>query len=146
MFAYLYPQLVREGIDLIGAAELIDYPGQFAGATLVDWVTGKPNARYWVVKLLRDHFGPGDTLVQTDHPLQVISAQAFITAKGERKLLLVNKRDHEVTLALPVAAGARTKMDFVDPTTGFEPPGSRELTDRSVTLLPQAVAVITLKP
>ena len=146
MFAYLYPQLVREGIDLIGAAELIDYPGQFAGATLVDWVTGKPNARYWVVKLLRDNFGPGDTLVETGHPPQMVSAQAFVTPKGERKILLVNKRDHEVSLDLPVSADARTKMDFVDPTTGFEPPGSTVLTGNRVTLRAQAVAVITLKP
>jgi hypothetical protein len=145
MFAYLYPQLVREGIELIAAAELIDYPGQFAGATLVDWVTGRPNARYWVVKLLRDNFGPGDTLVETGHPPQVVSAQAFITPKGERKILLVNKRDHEVSLTLPVSADAQTKMEYVDPTTGFEPPGSMVLTGNRVTLRAQAVAVLTLK-
>jgi hypothetical protein len=146
MFAYLYPQLVREGIDLIAAAELIDYPGQFAGSTLVDWVTGKPNARYWVVKLLRDNFGPDDTLVATGQPSPMVSAQAFITPKGDRKILLVNKREHEVILALPVSADATAKMDYVDQTTGFEPPGSMLLTGNRVTLRPQAVAVITLKP
>jgi hypothetical protein len=146
MFAYLYPQLVREGIDLIGAAELIDYPGQFAGATLVDWVTGQPNARYRVLKLLRDNFGPGDTLVQTGLPSPFVAAQAFVTPKGERKLLIVNKRDHEVTLTLPVATSAQSQMDYVDPTTGSQPPGSTVLTGNSITLRSQAVAVITLKP
>jgi hypothetical protein len=145
MFAYLYPQLVREGIDLIGAAELIDYPGQFAGATLVDWVTGKPNARYWVVKLLRDNFGPGDALVQTSNPSQSFSAQAFVTPKGERKLLLVNKRDHEVTLTLAIPSDANSKMEYVDQTTGYGPPAPLALTGSLVTLRSQAVAVITLK-
>jgi hypothetical protein len=32
---------------------------------MVDWNTGQPNARYWVLKLLRDNFGPGDKLVET---------------------------------------------------------------------------------
>ncbi len=146
MFAYLYPQLVREGVDLIGAAELIDYPGQFAGATLVDWVTGRPNARYWVVKLLRDNFGPGDALVQTGSPSQAVSAQAFVTAKGEKKLLLVNKRDREIALALPLSANSRSRLDYVDPTTGFEPPRSTVLTGNLVTLRPQGVAVVTLQP
>ncbi len=142
MFAYLYPQLVRIGIDIIAAAELIDYPGQFAGATLVDWETGKPNARYWVVKLLRDHFGPGDTLVETGHPRQMMLAQAFITSRGEHKILLINKRNNPITLKLP--DGARGKMDYVDQTTGFNPPGSLELEEATITLRPQAVAVVTL--
>jgi len=142
MFAYLYPQLVRVGVDIIAAAELIDYPGQFAGATLVDWETGKPNARYWVVKLLRTHFGPGDNLVETSHPEQVVLAQAFVTPQEQRKILLVNKRNHPITVSIPRVAGS--KMEFVDPTTGFDPPASVELKETRVTLQPQSVAVITL--
>jgi hypothetical protein len=142
MFAYLYPQLVQVGVDIIAAAELIDYPGQFAGATLVDWDTGRPNARYWVVKLLRDNFGSGDRLVDTRHPEQVLLAQAFITPKGERKILLVNKRNREITVSIPDGAGS--KIDFVDQTTGFNPPASLELKEASVTLRPQAVAVVTV--
>jgi len=51
LFAYLYPRLVEKGVDYIGAAELIDYPGQAADTTLVDWNTGRPNARYWAMRL-----------------------------------------------------------------------------------------------
>jgi hypothetical protein len=47
---YVYGHLAQMGIDVVGAAELIDYPGQFAATTLVNWETGQPNARYWVVE------------------------------------------------------------------------------------------------
>jgi hypothetical protein len=32
---------------------------------MVDWTNGKPNARYWVLKLVKNNFGPGDTLLGT---------------------------------------------------------------------------------
>lgn len=142
MFAYLYPQLVQLGIDIIGAAELIDYPGQFPGTTLVDWESGKPNARYWVVKLLRENFGPGDVLVHTEGPEEAGLAQGFVTAKGERKILVVNKRDRELRLTVTGAAGA--KMSYVDQTTGFNPPSAQTVSAETIVLRPQAVAVITL--
>ncbi|HEY4969425.1 MAG TPA: hypothetical protein VII35_05930, partial [Steroidobacteraceae bacterium] len=64
VFAYLYAKLAVLGVDVVGASELIDSPGIVAASTLVDWDTGRPNARYWVTRLLRENFGPGDTLVR----------------------------------------------------------------------------------
>lgn len=142
MWAYLYPQLVALGVDVIGAAELIDYPGQFAPTTLVDWKTGKPNARYWVVKLLRQNFGPGDALVHTEGLDQDGYAQGFVTPRGEHKLLLVNKRNRPLSLNVPGAKGA--KISYVDQTTGFEPPATTTVAGDTVDLRPQAVAVLTL--
>jgi len=144
MFAHIYPKLVREGIDYIAAAELIDYPTQVAATTLVDWNTGQPNARYWVTKLLHDSFGPGDYLVETSSKSQLITAQGFLTAGGQRKLLLVNERDYEVKVNIPGVAGAR--MDYVDKTTGSNPPEFRLLSDATIVLSPRQVAVVTLKP
>src|SRR5207248_7804868 len=69
MWAYTFGNLAVMGIDAVHASELIDYPGQFASTTLVNWDTGEPNARYWVAKLLRDNFGPGDKLVQPQLPV-----------------------------------------------------------------------------
>jgi hypothetical protein len=142
MFAYVYPRLVEDGIDVIGAAELIDYPGQYPGTTLVDWQSGKPNARYWVVKLLKENFGPGDKLAATKSPDDTVLAQGFLSPKGEHKILLVNKRNHDISVSLPGAANS--KIEYVDQTTGWEPPGSAILRNDSVTLRPQAVAVVTL--
>ena len=32
---------------------------------MMNYNTGKPNARYWVLKLIKDNSHPGDTLVAT---------------------------------------------------------------------------------
>ena len=47
---------------------------------MIDWVNGKPNARYWVLKLIKDNFQPGDTLVETTGDTSAgVTAQAFDT-------------------------------------------------------------------
>eukprot|EP01047_Picozoa_sp_COSAG01_P065398 COSAG01_NODE_8829_length_2646_cov_1.828818_2_plen_134_part_00 len=38
---------------------------QFPGVSLLDWETGRGNAKYWVLMLLLEHFAPADTLWQT---------------------------------------------------------------------------------
>ena len=82
MWAYTYAHLAEIGVDIVGAAELIDYPGQFAATTLVDWETGKPNARYWVVKLLHDNFGPGTNSLPRS-PCQIISMRRALCPPAE---------------------------------------------------------------
>jgi hypothetical protein len=155
MYAYIYAQLALLGIDVAHESELIDYPSQYAGTTLVDWETGRPNARYWVLKLLVDNFRPGDKLVETGFSLPAppeagdeptarnyVYAQGFLTRDGQRKILLVNKRDRSFEVAIPEGKGAR--VAYVDQTTGFEPPATTTLKDNLLTLRGLAVAVVTL--
>src|SRR5580692_6340400 len=59
--------------------------------------TGKPNARYWVLKLIHDNLGPGDALVNTDVAGDGVVAQAFVTGRGKR-VLLINRSNRPVTL------------------------------------------------
>ena len=66
MYAYIFGNLTSMGVDVAGESQLVGYPTQFPGVTMIDWTTGKPNARYWVLKLLRDNFGPGNRLVASD--------------------------------------------------------------------------------
>lgn len=148
VWAYLYGKLAAQGVDILTAAELIDYPGQFAGTTLVNWDTGEPNARYWVVKLLHDNFGPGDKLVapnkvdedmQPDPGVQVY-AQGFITPQGIRKVLLVNKRDRALVVSLAGATGG-TEQRVDQSTTAAA--AARRLTHDRVDLPPSAVTVVT---
>ena len=65
MYAYLFGEMTRLGIDVAGESQLVGYPTQFPSVSMVDWTNGKPNPRYWVLKLLKDNFGPGDKLVDT---------------------------------------------------------------------------------
>ncbi|MFI5715040.1 hypothetical protein [Nocardia sp. NPDC051750] len=104
--SYLWSNLTALGIDLVGIAEFMDYPGMIPGVSLIDWETGAPNARYHALALLLRNFGKGDALVTTTtgapgYPDPRLHAQAFLTATGDRKLLLVNKTAYPVAVALP---------------------------------------------
>ena len=92
LYAYVYLETMRLGIDIVGESQLVGYPTQFPSVSLIDCSTGRANARYSVLKLIHDHFGPGDKLVRTRLGSQGVDAQAFVTAKG-RALLLINKRN-----------------------------------------------------
>jgi len=111
--------------------------------SLENWENGQPNARFWVLKLLRDHFGPGDKLVGTSQPGPYVYAQAFATRNGRRRLLLVNWRNREIEIEVPQAEGAT--MQFVDQTTAFDPPASATLSSDTVKLGGYAVAVVDFR-
>lgn len=97
MYAYMFLELTKIGVDVAGESQLVGYPTQFPDVSMMNWENGKPNARYWVLKLLINNFGPGDKLVSTSwhggstngQPSSVAS-QAIITKKG-KKILLINK-------------------------------------------------------
>ena len=112
MYAYLYIELAKLQIDIVGESQLVGYPTQFPSVSMMNWDNNKPNARYWVLKLLKDNFGPGDKLVETSLPESIgsdVAAQAFVTAKG-KKLLLVNKRDHAIDVPLPAGSEHATAI------------------------------------
>jgi hypothetical protein len=142
MYAYLFAELTQQGIEVVGESQLVGYPTQYPSVSMVDWNTGQPNARYWVLKLLHDNFGPGDKLVATANPTSFVYAQAFLTRDGRRKVLLINKRDRMAEFSLPGGAGAHE--DYVDQTTAFHPPASAQLNGDVITLRGLAVAVVTL--
>ena len=113
---------------------------------MVDWNTGKPNARLWVLRLLRENFGPGDKLVETDPFDQVVApylySLAVVKADGKRRILLVNKRNSRSMLRY--LAQPEDQEDYVDQTTAFDPPASAKLTSDTLTLNGLSVAVVTL--
>jgi len=140
LFAYVYAGLAAQGIDIVGESQLVGYPGQFPSVTMIDWKNGRPNARYWVLKLLVDHFHPGDRLVATSVNGGDVYAQGFMTPAG-RTLLLVNRRNRAVEVTLP-AAGAVAQV--VDEATGENPPRESHPAERALQLAPFAVAVVSL--
>lgn len=109
IFAYLYAGLAEQGIDVLGASQLLGYPSQFPSVSLLDWHTGHPNARYEVLQLLQQNFGPGDSVIKTSFRSSDVYAAAYITSRGTRKLLLVNKRNLPIAIEDADLAGATTQ-------------------------------------
>jgi hypothetical protein len=145
MYAYIFAQLTRIGVDVAGESQLVGYPTQFPSVSMVDWNTGQPNARYWVLKLLHENFGPGDKLVEiapsgASNPY--VYSLAAVTRDGQRRVLLVNKRNRPIDVSI---AGAKSGQEgYVDQSTALRPPAARKLESDRITLNGFAVAVVTL--
>ncbi len=143
LYGYLFIELAKQGIDVIGESQLVGYPSQFPSVSMIDWTNGKPNARYWVLKLIRDNFHPGDRLAPTHlgRGASGLAAQAFVTPHG-KKLLLVNKRNREQEIALPGAPGGAA-LSTVDEASGEQPARNSQQTGPTVRLAPFAVTVVS---
>ena len=143
MYAYIYLELAKIGIDVAGESQLVGYPTQFPDVSMMNWENGKPNARFWVLKLLRDNFGPGNYIVSTDLNTPEVGAQGFKTRDG-RKILLINKRNAEINIQLPADA-KDALVSFVDINTNENPPSQNQLSGSIIKLKPFSVAVIKFK-
>ncbi len=109
----------------------------------MNYVTGDPNPRFWVLKLLKDNFGPGDQLVETSLKSSDITVQGFET-KGGKKLLVINKRNHPQDLPLPQdATGSR--VSFVAPSSKDHAATEEKLEGGTLHLEPFEVAVVLWK-
>ena len=139
MFAYIYIELAKMGIDVLGESQLVGFPTEFPSVTMIDWKNGQVNARFLVLKLLKENFAPGDKMVGTLSNSKEIAAQAFICGNN-KKLLLINKRKKEIQIELPIEAKGATVYS-VDISTGNRIAESR-LADGKITLLPFGVSVI----
>ena len=146
LYAYLYVELSQLGVDVIGESQLVGYPSQYPSVSMIDYTNGKPNARYWVLKLIVDNFHPGDRLVATSaqgNDAGRLLAQAFATAHG-RSLLLVNKANATIQLTLPSDL-ASADFATVDAATVDDPPRTGTLSGTALTLAPFAVTVLSAK-
>jgi hypothetical protein len=133
LYAYVYIHL----------AQLVGYPTQFPSVSMMNWIDNKPNARFWVLKLIKDNFHAGDTLVKTDLDGTAspdVEAQAFITPMG-RKLLLCNKRDRAIEV--PLTDADKASALTVDLGTGDGPARSIKPADGKIKLDPFAVTVVS---
>jgi len=142
LYAYVYGNLSRLGINALAESALAQLPGFYPSVTMVDWSTGQPNARYWVLKLIRQNFGPGDVVVEASSASPDVYAQGFITPDGKRKVLLVNKRDRPFRVSMPGSSGG--DVQYVDQQTGSNPARDARVSADTLTLGGFAVAVVTL--
>jgi hypothetical protein len=141
MYAYIFGELSELGIDVAGESQLVGYPTQFPSVTMVDWETGKPNARFWVLRLLKNNFGPDDKIVETGFSSGDVYALPVVTRTGKHRVLLVNKRERAATVDVPDAVGA--EMEYVDMTTDGQASESTKIKSEKVSLGGYSVAVLT---
>jgi hypothetical protein len=113
VFASLYAGLSAQGVDLLGASQLVGYPTQFPSVTLLNWSTGAPNARYRVLEMLHDNFGPGDAMVQATTATRGIAVSAYV-CRGRRRILLINQRPQPAILRLQVWKNAEAEHVGID--------------------------------
>ena len=135
-FAYLFPQLAIEGVDILGQSQLMGYPPipasqfpanggdplppQFASVSEIDWESGQGNARYWLLKLLIEHFGIGDKIVKTTFTeSERFYAQGFVDIQGVNKILIVNKVNNNTMVTFNGINGG--KLYVVDEDSGNGP-------------------------
>lgn len=143
MYAYLYMQGELMNIDVLGESQLVGYRSQFPSVSMINYETGAPNPRLWVLKLLKENFAPGDKLVETTNSSPDFAVQAFATTTG-RKLLILNKRNREEAVTLPPDVDGAT-ITMVAPSTGDGPAARQKITGRSISLQPFEVAVLTYR-
>lgn len=149
LYAYLYVELAKLGVDVIGESQLVGYPSQYPSVSMMDYNNGKPNARYWVLKLIKDNFHPGDKLVAEkerkegdDSPSDVL-VQGFTTPQG-KKVLLANRANSSKTVVLDQDL-QNASILTVDEQTGDEAPRADKAQGANLQLAPFAVAVLSLK-
>ena len=144
LYGYLFVELSKLGVDVIGESQLVGYPSQFPSVSMIDYNNGKPNARYWVLKLIKDNFHPGDKLVgneeQKDGSSDVM-VQGFITPQG-KKVLLVNKTNTEKTMKVGSDL-ENASLLTVDEATGDDEPRSGKVDGGEVKMAPFAVTVLS---
>jgi hypothetical protein len=143
LYAYLYVALAQQGIEVAGESQLVGYPSQYPSVSMMDWKTAKPNARYWVLRLIHDHFHPGDKLVATTPGDANFAAQAFITPAG-REILLVNKRNRAIRVALPAALAVQQAW-VVDEASGEGPARTVAVEGSTQEMAPFAVMVVRVR-
>jgi hypothetical protein len=139
LYADLFIELSRLQIDVVGESQLVGYPTQFPSVSMMDWMSNRPNARFWVLKLIKDSLHPGDKLVETKLNSKDIGGQAFVTPEG-RKLLLVNKRNREQVVAVPNSENV--KVLAVDPDSAENPARPIDVVKGTIHLAPFAVTVV----
>lgn len=139
LYAYLFGNLASLGIEVVSESQLVGYPSQFPSVSMVDWTTGNGNPRFRVLQLLKNHFGPGDKLVETLVKNRYVYAQGFITRVGTHKVLLVNKRNR--TFEIPLNTPG-VSIEYVDQESGSKIVSSNGPLDK-VVLNGFGVAVVT---
>ncbi len=146
MYAYIFGEFTRIGVDVAGESQLVGYPTQFPSVSMVDWNDGTPNPRFRVLQLLHDNFGAGDKVVEIEggpfSSSPFVYSLAVVGKDGKKRVLLVNKRDRVMKVTVSGASGG--DETYADQTTGAQPPATLKLSSDEVVLNGYSVSAVAL--
>ncbi len=147
LYSYLFVELSKLGVDVIGESQLVGYPSQFPSVSMMDYNNGRPNARYWVLKTIKENFRPGDKLVtasgQPAGSSSDVEIQGFLTPQG-KKVLLVNRTNFEKAVKVS-SEFEHAQSVTVDEATGDGEPRRAQVLGAELKLAPFAVTVLTVQ-
>ncbi|KAH3756473.1 glycosyl hydrolase family 39 [Pelomyxa schiedti] len=145
LYAYIFSNLGKQGIEYVGESQLVGYPTQFPSVSMMNWDTGEPNARYWVLSMLLSYFpsktGSNYKLTGTTCTNKEVYAQGYILPDKSRVILLVIKTDQDYEITINGATSCT--LEYVDESTGDSPPAKIQLTSDTFTLKAFTVAILT---
>jgi len=147
VYAYFFIELTKQGIDYIGESQLVGFPTQYPDVSMINYTNSKPNARFWVLKLIKDNIHAGDKLVETgidNNGNGDVHAQGFVSANGGKKILILNKRNKSITIKLP-AGYAGAKISTIDAASGDNAAIEGTVKGDSIELKPFAVSLVALE-
>jgi hypothetical protein len=145
IYAYFFIELTKLGIDVIGESQLVGFPTQFPDVSMINYENNKPNARYWILKLIKDNISPGAILIKTNieaNKGEDLLAQAFID-HGVRKILLLNKRNKSISVKLPTGYKGG-EINTLDSISGDNEAVKSLIDNETIELKPFAVHLIVL--
>jgi hypothetical protein len=145
VYAYFFIELTKQGIDVIGESQLVGFPTQYPDVSMINYTNSKPNARFWVLKMIKDNIKTGDTLVETGIEKNGdgdLHAQGFISS-GNKKMLILNKRNRSIMLKLPAGFNG-AKISIIDAASGDNAAIENTIKADSIELKPFSVSLIVL--
>ncbi len=147
VYAYFFIELTKQGIDYIGESQLVGFPTQYPDVSMINYSNSKPNARFWVLKLIKDNIHAGDKLVETGIDKNGngdVHAQGFVSNAGSKKVLILNKRDKTITIKLP-AGFSGAKVSTIDAASGDNAAIESTVKGSLIELKPFAVSLVVLE-
>eukprot|EP00756_Hemistasia_phaeocysticola_P048379 Hpha_TRINITY_DN22808_c0_g1::TRINITY_DN22808_c0_g1_i1::g.84300::m.84300 len=143
-FAYMWSMVSQLGhtVLVLGASQLMDDQHQEPSVSLVDYATGNGTARYWVLRLLKEDLGVGDTITGTANSAGYLMQTYRREADGSTRALVINKGYAAIKVQCTGCVGR-----VVDKESG-EGPALPVRADASgaLSLSPYATAVVLLQP
>jgi hypothetical protein len=145
VYAYFFIELTKAGIDVIGESQLVGFPTQYPDVSMINYTNSKPNARFWVLKMIKDNINAGDTLVETSIDVNNgddIAAQAFANSNS-KKIIILNKRNKTIRLKVPTGFNG-AKISTIDELSGDNAAIQSVINGDTIELKPFAVSLVVL--